>query len=48
MSENESYGASHSEGEENEWNESLEAENGSEAFEWIELSEDGNVTEPFE
>ena len=30
MSENESYGASHSEGEENEWNESLEAENGSE------------------
>ena len=44
MSENESYGASHSEGE---GNESLEVGNGSEAFEWIESSEDGNVTEPF-
>ena len=45
MSENESYGASHSEGE---GNESLEDGNGTEAFEWIESSEDGNVTEAFE
>ena len=45
MSENESYGASHSEGE---GNESLEDGNGTEAFGWIESSEDGNVTEAFE